>query len=91
MNAGHCIRALTGASSNFMRTHRWPLFIALVALARVASAQLQLAEARGVVREPQGEPAHAATVRLLDFGNPFSGTHFGPPRTLAAKIRVEIR
>ena len=27
----------------------------------------------------------------FNFGNPFSGTHFGPPRTLAAKIRVEIR
>ena len=27
----------------------------------------------------------------FNFGNPFSGTHFGPPRTLAAKVRVEIR
>ena len=27
----------------------------------------------------------------FNFGNPFSGTHFGPPRTLAAKIRVGVR
>ena len=49
-----------------MRPWRWLLGLTLVAFARVASAQLQLAEVRGLVREPQGEPAPAATVRLLD-------------------------
>jgi hypothetical protein len=27
----------------------------------------------------------------LNFGNPFSGTHFGAPRTIRADVRVELR
>jgi outer membrane receptor protein involved in Fe transport len=28
---------------------------------------------------------------VFNFGNPFSGTHFGPPRTFAVKLRVASR
>ncbi len=39
----------------------------------------------------------AAALNLFDrgyaynFGNPFSGTHFGAPRTVAVSVRVDIR
>jgi hypothetical protein len=27
----------------------------------------------------------------LNFGNPFSGTHFGAPRTIRAEVRIGLR
>src|SRR6185295_2981855 len=66
LSVGDCICTRGEASSIPMRPRRSVLPIVLVALARAASAQLQLAEVRGVVREVQGDAAPAATVRLLD-------------------------
>ena len=30
-------------------------------------------------------------VYALNFGNPFSGTHFGAPRTIRAEMRIGLR
>ena len=44
-----------------------------------------------------GVQLRAAGLNLFDwryaynFGNPFSGTHFGAPRTVAISVRVDIR
>ena len=66
------------------------MLAALVAPTAAAWGQLELSELRGRVLDPGGGEAQNVTdaAYAFNFGNPFSGTHFGPPRTFALKVRL---